>query len=301
VGTIGPNYLVDETTVPMHASDLAQLAGLVAFHGPAFLRDSERLTAVRLESYWSASRCRLERWLQQLRLSQTEAPPEWARGGSHSLRSVLEEILLSELLTRVWTCLVVEHDRRHNCDDAGNVARSIHLGHQEARNRTLQLMLRGPGVATEEAVGLNRLRRRVERWTDMLLGFLLLSGVKNEWAFDPQRALDFSIDMKEDYSLRREGQTWPLLFASLQSAFSEKLAPTAACPELNEKIAGAILGCFGPSLFDTAGLAHSLWMVRLTGMTSDTEGLIQELILLETAPQLPTKPPLPIWPGKRRF
>lgn len=244
----------------------------------------------------------MDRWFQLLRASRSDNSPEWSKvTGQHSLRSVLEEILLSELLTRVWTCLVVEHDRRHQCDDAGAIVRSVHLSHQEARNRTLQLMLKGPGVATEEAVGLNRLRRRVERWTDMLLGFLILSGAENEWAFDPQRALDFSVDMKEDYSLRREGQTWPLLFSSLQASFSDKLAPSAACPELNEKIAGAILGCFGPSLFDTAGLAQSLWMVRLTGMTSDTEGLIQELILLETAPQFPTKPAQQEWPGKRRF
>jgi len=68
------------------------------------------------------------------------------------------------------------------------VARSVLAGHLEARHRVLTLLVQGPGVATEAAVKLNHLVRRVERWADLLLGYLGNLGAVGEFAVDPDRA-----------------------------------------------------------------------------------------------------------------
>ena len=112
----------------MHASELAQLAGLVSYHGPVFLRAAVGLTAERLEHYWTASKCRLERWQRGLKAAcETNRSPR----DVDRLPGLVEEILLSEVLTRVWSALVISVDRAGGTTEAGPLVRSsYHAGEQ---------------------------------------------------------------------------------------------------------------------------------------------------------------------------
>ena len=69
------------------------------------------------------------------------------------------------------------------------------IGHLEARNRAMNIMVYGRGFSIEDGVMLNRLRRRMERWTDMLLGRIMLQHDISDLAFDAQRARDFATDL----------------------------------------------------------------------------------------------------------
>lgn len=263
----------------MHASELAQLAGLVSYHGPVFLRAAVGLTADRLEPYWTASKCRLERWQRGLKAAceVNRSPRDVDR-----VPGLIEEILLSEVLTRVWSALVIAVDRAGGANEASPLVRNIFTGHQEARHRTLRLLLSETGLPLEEAVQLNRLRRRAERWTDLLLGHLWQEEADGELAFDRRRAADFASDHRDDRVAQVSPHAWPLLFASLQAAFQQRLDARSPNFDLNEQIASGILACFGPDLFDGIGTVHSLWVVRLMAMTSDTQGLLADLLELET-------------------
>jgi hypothetical protein len=354
----------------MQARELIELAGLVSAHGPLLIEGRRPVTAEQVESYWVASKTRFDCWARSLKAfadggrASNSTWPEGAGGGGHPgpvsfsaphgrpawqhLRGVLEEILLSEVLTRVWTAVLCACDRRHGADDAGPAARSVLLGHMEARHRGLRLVIqagegRGPAGAggtedrssmpewssgrqrrgaiddaqngpaplsaalpLEAAVKLNGLRRRAERWTDVLVGHLAaaekatggppgrrpsagdrerrwplhqaLSFSVLEFAADPGRASDFAEDLRCRGAPERRRFAWPLLLASLRGAFQRGIEGPSPNAELNARIAASIVACFPAELFDGTGLFHRVWMLRLMNVADDAQGMIDQLL-----------------------
>ncbi|NQU23082.1 MAG: hypothetical protein HQ567_17530 [Candidatus Nealsonbacteria bacterium] len=268
----------------MHASELVELAAIVSAHGPVLVHGTRQLSETGIEQYWTTSKCRLDRWTRSLRRltdEVTETDPRQRKTEWPLVRGVLEEILTGEMLTRVWTAVLCAHDRHHDNDRAEPVARSVLIGHLEARHRVLTLLVRGPGIDAEAALKLNHLRRRTERWTDMLIGYLLGMHDVREFAYDPDRAQDFSEDLRYRSQLKGGQHTWAMVLVSLRAAFKSGLS--AACPnaDLNAKIGAAILSCYPADLFDSTGLFKSLWLQRLSNVTNDAQVLVDELLTLE--------------------
>jgi len=181
----------------MHARELAELGALIAVNSRVIAKGAAWLPAKLNEEYWAASKCRLDRWgrvLVQLAnaAGQVEIPATlaWPR-----VRPVLEEILVSELLTRLWTATACACDASSGEEDLEPVARNIFAGHLDARRRLLGLLADGRVIELPEAVKLNHLRRKVERWTDMLLAHVAPAINTGEFAFEKERAKDFAEDL----------------------------------------------------------------------------------------------------------
>ncbi|HTN77023.1 MAG TPA: hypothetical protein VL096_17310, partial [Pirellulaceae bacterium] len=184
----------------MQPYQLVEVAALVAGQGPVLLRTVPRHSESGLEQYWVASKCRLDRWgrmLKQysLRLEEPGAPRSLLWKDAQPL---CEEILASEVLTRVWTALGCGIDELQQTREIGPIVRGVYIGHQEARNRVLSLMLQGQGFGVEAAVVLNRLRHRIERWSDLLLGYVHTGCDAKEFAFDPVRMAEFADDIQHE-------------------------------------------------------------------------------------------------------
>jgi len=271
----------------MHARELAQLATVVATHAPVLYRTNGKLSATSLDQYWTASKCRLDRWAKSLKTHSTViegASPRKQASHWATVRPFLEEILTSEVLTRVWTAVAIAYDQSRGTNEIEPVARSVMVGHLEARHRALTLMIFGQGVEANEAVMLNRLRRRTERWTDLLLSRIMIDYDVSELAFDRNRVHEFASDLRHEQRTGVAAHAWPLVIASLRAAFQKGISPIPACADLNDRIAGGILACFGPEMFDATGLPQSLWQIRLTNVTDDTAGMLEELLATEPAP-----------------
>ncbi len=250
----------------MHAQDFVELAALVADNASGLIATGRPLSDEALVQYWSVSKCRLQRWSKSLKLLSAAPgkiqPPHWASAAAAATEppiaaathAVLREILTSEVLTRVWAATATAHDRRRNAGDVEPIVRSVYAGHLEARNRTLVVLARGPGISTQDAVTLNRLRRRAERWSDLLLGRILLDADVSEFAFDAELAREFAHDFRGQQSWQRGGKAWALALASLRASFRDEPKTITGNEALNEQIAAAVLGCFGRELFDSAGL-----------------------------------------------
>jgi hypothetical protein len=266
----------------MHPRELIEVAGLVALNGPLLVAASplSNPTSPYLEQYWSTSRGRFESWSRVLRscaaLGEQSSRHDFDRW--IEARAVLDEIFASEMLARVWTAVLVARDRRWKTDDTEIIARNVLDLHLEARSRALALLLDWDGVGIAQATSLNRLRRRAERWTDVLLGGLMQLGDVSEFAFDAERCADFAIDLSERRASPGGCQAWRLTLVSLRSTFLTCLAPIAANPDSNARITASILGCFQGELFDSTGLFQSLWMMRLAANASDAQGMISELL-----------------------
>ncbi len=259
----------------MHARDLVELATLVSLHGPPLVRVATPLPKAPMQRYWSASKCRLDRWgrtLKQLASWQGQSSKLSQITQDDFLRSVVEEVLTGEVLSRVWAAVLSARQRRHATEDGFLIARSILLGHQEARHRALGLLLHGPGVASQQAVDLNRLRRQAERWTDVLIGHLAAYDDVSELAAEPRWAREFARDFQ-----RRGDAVWALVWASLRASIAAETVLPSPNPDLNAEIAGSVVACFPPELFDSTGLLRTGWVARLWTTTNETQGLIDEL------------------------
>ena len=202
----------------MHARELVELAAILSAQGPVLVRGETQLSSQGVQQYWTASKCRLDRWTRNLKsfaADATHSDATAARVKWSFLRGVLEEVLTGEVLTRVWTALLCLYDRHRGASEFESLARSIMIGHMEARHRVLILLVREPGVDAEGAVKLNHLRRRAERWTDLLVGHLAQLGDVSEFACDVQRAIEFSRDLDYQSNVsqgRPENmRAWPLL------------------------------------------------------------------------------------------
>jgi hypothetical protein len=279
----------------MHVRELVELAGLITVHGPVLIRCDETIPPESIEQYWTASKVRLDRWSRCLRaFTQTHQPSKNSEPAKNTdrveakafcsktetleIRGVLEEIIAGELLTRVWTAVLCAYDRRRETNAVEPVARSVMLGHSEARHRVLTILTRGYGLADEEVKVLDHLRRHVERWIDMLLArFGGLYGV-NEFAVDARRVEDFAGDASVWNESPQNRIAWPLALASYRASFESLLDTPTPNDDVNARIVGAILGCFPPELYHSNGVFRSLWMLRLSTAADDVQGMIDDLL-----------------------
>jgi len=279
----------------MQARDLVELAALTTMHGPLLIQSETPLSQPGLERYWSASKCRLERWGRAIRRASDLVGPPSPRQRRLNC-ALLEEILTGEVLARVWTAVLVAHDL-HTGSDSGSIARSVLDGQLEARNRAMAMLVHGGVVCGQHAIYLNRLRRRAESWSDLLVGNLNTRDDVSEFGSDVERTRNYAIDYDPT-----DQQGWLLLMASLRASFSTLELPSPNA-DLNSEIGASVISFFEPQLFDSTGLLRSLWMSRLQQTTDETQGLLEALFDVEN-----TSRPSGLFPGlgegnvtRRRF
>ncbi len=264
----------------MHVRELVDVAGVVAYNGPLLIAGAGALAPAPLEQYWATSKCRVESWNRTLK-----AHARWAEQAGPldtalkvELRATIEEILVSEILVRVWTAVLVGHDRRTRAGIDEPLARSVFDSHMNVQHRALKLLLHSNVFTTPQAVAINKLRRRAERWSDVLVGGLLSVCDLTEFAVDAERATDFADDLAHRREQAGGRHAWRLTMVSLRGAFRTGLCPLAANPDGNARVTASILGCFPGELFDSTGLLQSLWMMRLSAVATDAQGLLDDLL-----------------------
>ena len=157
----------------------------------------------------------------------------------------------------------VRYDRHRGTDLVEPVARSVLAAHTEARHRVLMILATSSGMPAEEAMRLDQLRRRSERWTDVLLGQMAAQGDVGQFAFDPERAADFAEDLAAHAPGEGRCQVWPLMMSSMRASFRHGLCAVSPNADLNATIAASIVSFFPPELFDAAGVPESLWLIRM--------------------------------------
>jgi len=248
----------------MHVRHLIELAGLLSAQAPQLWKLTSSFRPEGLELYRSASAGRNERWLRSLR--------DYRRLSIHSgglmtscqalTRAVLEEIFLSDILVRVWGGVLAGHTQQSDRPDGALVAIESLEAQQIAYREALAILVSGTCLDLPQAADLNRLRRKSERWSDLLLSHLVAQQDLDEFAVDAGRAHDFVSQRSGAAAERHFQQAWPLLRVSLRAAWSE-LHPGSPSALDNERIAGGVLLSLGPEGFDSLGTFPSAWYTNL--------------------------------------
>ena len=267
----------------MHSVLIADLAALASQHGPAIVRAHEEVPPEAVVQYWATSRNRMELWHQALtryRSAQGTGDSVAMRNWWHEHLVVMEEVLVTDMLTRVVAALALGLDESSDREDeVSPVTHCIHLSHLDASNRVQKMMIRGRGSSVEDAVRLNRLRRGVERWTDVLIGRMSFqSPCTIQYAFDGARAKQFAHETRGYPSgPARDTAAW-LMNAAMHDMLRRRTSTKAALPEANRAVATSVLMMMRPEHFDSVGVLKSLWMNRLTAGTSRADRIIDELM-----------------------
>lgn len=271
----------DKETKSMHSSQLAELGSWVASNATKLVYGSPEQPMLVATSYWTASKIRLQRWVVALKMFEKDFDDD---SSSHNpwpaLEIVVQEILMSEMLTRIWSATMLTHDGHHQTDEMHGLAHSVHISHIEARNRAVRIMLKGQSADEEAFDRMNGLRRRLERWTDLFLGQLPCSDQASGLGFDRNRVVDFNEEQRDllgpTHITRQQ-----VLTASFSNDILRDQTPYAANPEINRDIAAGILACFPSDQFDPTGLpeaARTIWMEK---SHHNTQILVDHLMELE--------------------
>lgn len=179
-------------------ADLAWLGGLAGQTlgaGPLNCRGAV------VKSMWQHSRRCLQTWTA--RLSELSAAVESASSNlpeqvEQEFVPLANEFFVVELGVRVWSALLAGEE-----DDARDADVRIVLGNNfrrwtQVRTQILSLMLSAPKSCHTSLSVVDQLRRRCERWSDLLICQMGAS----EWAvpllFDPERADDSPMGMDDE-------------------------------------------------------------------------------------------------------
>jgi hypothetical protein len=150
----------------------------------------------------------------------------------------------------------------------------------------LQLVADGRALDPDKSQSLDQLRRRMDRWCDMLLAHLSPLIDTMEFAVDAARARDFADDLTPHASTAERTLTCQIVQASLSASLAQALDDRSPNGDLNRKIAAAILACMPESLLASGEIAGSLWLERMSRTAAGAQEMIDELMRLESTPQL---------------
>ena len=251
----------------MHSTELVRIASLIADRAEALIFVRRSIPAEAMSRYWVAARQRSDLWdrgfdrfIEVDRAGRAVAIRRWWQ--DHL--AMIEEILISEILTRVMAAIGAAIDTGVGYRRSEPLTESVYLSHLEARNRVLRLLLFGRASCVEEAFRLNRLRRCAERWTDFLLGPIgRLHPESARYAIDRRRAGNYGEEAAESTDQGSPPISQRLTSATIEISLAEFCSSAAALPQANRQLAEAVLGCLRPELFDSFGMLKSLTMLRI--------------------------------------
>lgn len=263
----------------MQPNQLVELAALTAAQGRALVGDDRPISETGLAQYWQAARQRLDRWSVTLAAAEKN---EQSLQDPITVATV-QEIIMSEMLARVWAAVLDTVDRERSTSQYGAIGRGALVGHLLVRRRAEKLLDSRLEEYPNIAAPLKRLLQRVDRWGNMWLGYLAKDyPTAARIAKSPEETLEFAADLKLQCQDRGAHYVWQILLHSQQQALGKAAMPLAPNADLNQEIAVAIIACFPSELFEATGPFESLFLSRLENATDDSLRMIEDFLAVES-------------------
>ena len=269
---------------------IAETAAFASARSMLLIESSTPISDEQLHNYWKCCRGRLIDWLRNIDDLSSQAADR--ADGDHlvlwqSAVPILNEIFVSEILTRVWAATLTAMDMTRGSTQASPIARHTLTGHNEARNRALTLMVKGMDVPLGSLSQVDRLRRKAERWSDLLCGHLVLNFQLEEFAFEPDRAVEFGQSQMREILRATDEPVWEFVLTGIRLAFKTMPDETPPSDAWNRGIIRHVLGSFPPDCFDDFGQFKGLRRSRIERGSERSDRLAEAL--LQTAPQDPAE------------
>ena len=245
----------------MNLRQSAELAGLLSVHALQIVESPTKTSRNELHELREASRRRSEAWVLRMNALTrgTQSGPALRGTGTDPWYSLIEEILVSEILTRIAAGILTAKGHYQREPLAVRAALDLFNEHQEARQMALLYMLDMADAQIPAVHELDRLRRTAERWTDILLGPLACRFALRHLVFDRERSQEYGQGMLP-YLCTPAGSG--LFAAGLTVAFPENIQGVPAHAGFHRDMAAAVLGLVPAEVFETDGSFRPLRSVR---------------------------------------
>ena len=201
------------------ARSLAELALVFSQAARGILEETKAPSSESIRGFWRSNRLLQTRWMIEL-----EAGINPRSNEIELLERLAPRIFTSEILIRSFSTFLAAFDQRLGADDLTRVARNVVSGQLQIRLKVLSRLLAVPEIDHDRVLKVDRLRRRCDRWTDLLVGVIAIRENCFEFAFDPDRAKDFG-----EESMFAETEFGPrpietLVSAGLRGSFLQHLS-----------------------------------------------------------------------------
>ena len=251
--------------MPISLRQIAETAAFASARSAFILEDRKPVSQEHIQDYWKCCRGRMLDWLRQLESLSSEAG--CASSDEHSalwetVRPTVEEILVTDILTRVWATVLVASDMNRGTRDSTPIARHTFNGHLDVRNRALRLLLNDLQLPVSEVARVDRLRRKAERWADILIGHLALNYQLDEFTYEPERAVEFGEGQVREILRATDEPLWEFVLTGIRLAFAHQQDATSA-DVWNQKIVRSVLGSFPADSFDEFGTFKAVRRSRI--------------------------------------
>lgn len=234
----------------MKLAYLTEVAALMAAHHRLFVEESGEIPNQVLGDYFILSRNRFNRWsrdLTDLESGLSVSDPLHLTGlvsQRPATRSLTEQIMINDMVARIWTVLLIARDRCHGSDRVEPLAHNVFLGHLSVRHKAISVCLADERMTARDMQVVDRVREASERWTDMLCCQLMDEYNLWQYAFDRERAREFLRDRGDQKTLTHSSQAWVLILAGLRHSFPDAEGLSATIHDDDRRITRLILSSF---------------------------------------------------------
>lgn len=259
----------------MYLHQIAEVAALASAKSLHLIESDCQLLRHPLTSFWIHTMQCARRWTQHIdrwpalfaSLPRAQRESAWEQ-----MQSVLQEVFVAEILTRVWTGVLVAADYQRDTCVAEPIVRNALFGHMRARHAALHLLVNGPLPTAESLLPIDRVRRRAERWTDFLLGHLVDSYNLSDLAFDESRARDFGREQLSRHARAPNAKLWYLVLSGIRLSFRQSRPLPESIAANRAEIARSVWATFPAEAYCSDGPFKSIWHGRIERSGSRREG-----------------------------
>lgn len=252
---------------------LVEVALLASRVGRCAIEDRCEPSPNSLRDFWQQTRELQKHWTSQLEAWSAEDDLELIQ-----LAELSTHLFASELLTRVWSTVLLGIDQQTGRDDLSRVARNAVGSLLQVRHGVLSRLLQQPGSSSPQVAEIERLRRRCDRWTDLLIGNLAGRRDLFEFAFEVERARDFATESIEYDPATGPNPVEHLVTAGLRMAFLGQLPETPLAEPAFLRLVQSILGALPQEAFHRDGSLRSVLERRVSSRTLRDEPLPMSLL-----------------------
>lgn len=260
---------------------IAETAAFATARSNFLIESTSAISEQHLHDYWKCSRGRTMDWLKVLDGLISEAdvtPPDDHRRLWKTAEPLIAEVFVTEILTRVWAAVLTASDLHRKESVGSPIARNTLKGHTEARNRSLALMAGRLQVSVSEMSQIDRLRRKSERWSDLLIGHLVLNYQLDEFTFECSRSVEFGQSQMREIISATDESVWEFVLAGVRLAFSSFDDLSLSSDVWNRRVVRAVLGSFPADSFDDAGTFKTVRRARIERPQADSDKLVAALM-----------------------
>jgi hypothetical protein len=227
---------------------LGEVAWLASRVGRQMISAKAEPAGSALRDFWQSLRSLQQSWTATL-----DRLAEGVETDENTLENVAVSLFTTEMAARVWATILAGIDQETGKSDLSRIALNSVNGLMQVRHQLMSRILALPVDQMSRAASLDRIRRRCDRWTDLLIGHVMGHEDIVDFAFDPERARDFAEECRGEEPGEKGSPVELLVEAGLRLGFLGQLPDTALTSPQFQTLIQSILICLPQQAFERDG------------------------------------------------